>query len=84
MLYKWEHVDIKAGRRIESHNRSEPMIIGYHPNPGEEHFTRGETWCVVSLHDGQLTESFLTKPQLVEWLNNSGARPVDIREGDVS
>ena len=81
MRYTWEECDIRAGRRISAHNRSEQFLIGWsqaQQGVGVTHYH------IISLADGMTTTEALTKLDMKEYLNKFHLRPDDILLGDIN
>jgi hypothetical protein len=72
MKVTWESEDIRAGRRVGSPLRNERWMIGY-----QNEFDEGK-YCLISLIDGMIAVSQLTKQQLADHLNKSGEIPEEL------
>lgn len=73
MKFTWEEQDIKCGRKVDSHNRSERSIIGYDPSA-----VGHERMALISLSDGMMVVKDKTVAELAVWLNEAKSRPVEI------
>ena len=74
MKYTWEKIDVQAGRRVSGPNRAEQSIVGYDPA-----IDSSGHWAVISLRDGQITTSGLSRQGMADYLNKGGWRPDDIK-----
>lgn len=57
MKFVWEEKDIIPGLQYGRPGMKETWIIGYHPNPAEEH----RKWASTSLSDGMITVPYSTQ-----------------------
>lgn len=75
MKYEWEEKDVNVGRRVESLNRSEQFIVGYDPSKDSIN-----NLILVSLMDGMMTVSSLSKENMAIHFNECKMIPLSIEE----
>lgn len=76
MKYEWEELDIKPGRRVDSHNRAEQYILGFDAAINKE---QGNL-VLVSLADGMVSIKEHSATRMADHLNQCKMRPVEIAE----
>jgi hypothetical protein len=69
MKITWEADDIKPGTVVGKSERVERWLIGYDP------WAAAPNWALISLEDGMIAHSGLTKTELADKLNLSGYVP---------
>ena len=74
----WEPEDIKMGRKVRKPGSLETWVIGYDPS------TRNNEGniVIVSLSDGCVSNTNLTKNTAAELLNKYGQYPVELLDTD--
>lgn len=79
MKFQWEHFDILAGRKVQSHNRASTFVIAWAAWKASD-----VRWSLLDLADGMVSPAWVSKAQLTEALNAGQYRPVDIHPHDVA
>ena len=73
MKFVWDERDIEPGVRYSRPGIMETWMIGYHPNPAEEH----RPYTSVSLSDGMVTVPY-SKREMAVLLTENGYVPVKL------